>query len=256
MARARNIKPGLYKNEDLAECSIWARYLFPGLWTLADREGRLEDRPKRIKAELLPFDTIDVEKLLQELHDRGFILRYQNEDGKFIQILKFKEHQSPHYTEKPSVIKPPSLPECVGDSSPENSRSQALIKRGSKPPDSLIHRFSDSPNHESLCTDSPIPDSGKLRPPVGGADPIFGPCLDFLTGKGVKDDRARAFLGLMRKGYGDARVAEVFREAEMKDVSAPVPWIVAALKRRHGRRPANNAEAIEEARRLVFGEGA
>src|SRR6185369_15871620 len=29
MARARNIKPGLYKNEDLAECSLAARLLFP-----------------------------------------------------------------------------------------------------------------------------------------------------------------------------------------------------------------------------------
>ena len=66
MARARNIKPGLYKNEDLAECSVWARYIFPGMWMLADREGRLEDRPKRIKGELLPYDSIEVEPLLVE----------------------------------------------------------------------------------------------------------------------------------------------------------------------------------------------
>ncbi|MCX8018393.1 MAG: hypothetical protein N2690_10910, partial [Rhodocyclaceae bacterium] len=59
--RARNIKPGFYKNEDLAECSVWARLIFPGLWMMADRDGRLEDRPKRIKAELLPFDAVDVD---------------------------------------------------------------------------------------------------------------------------------------------------------------------------------------------------
>ena len=35
MARARNIKPGFYKNEDLAECSLTARFIFPGLWMLA-----------------------------------------------------------------------------------------------------------------------------------------------------------------------------------------------------------------------------
>jgi len=34
-----------------------ARLLYPGLWMLADREGRLEDRPLRIKAEILPYDT-------------------------------------------------------------------------------------------------------------------------------------------------------------------------------------------------------
>jgi len=48
MARSRNIKPGFFRNEMLAECSPLARLLFAGLWCLADRFGRLEDRPKRI----------------------------------------------------------------------------------------------------------------------------------------------------------------------------------------------------------------
>jgi uncharacterized phage protein (TIGR02220 family) len=126
MARARNIKPGFYKNEDLAECSIWARYIFPGLWMLADREGRLEDRPKRIKGELLPFDGQDAEPLLRELTAKGFIVRYQKDGASYIQISKFHEHQSPHYSEKASVIKPP------------DSGSNEAIKGGSQPPDSLI----------------------------------------------------------------------------------------------------------------------
>ena len=138
MARARNIKPGLYKNEDLAECSLWARYLFPGLWTLADREGRLEDRPKRIKGELLPFDAQDVEPPLCELAARGFIVRYQIDAKAYIQISKFKEHQSPHYSEKHSVIKPPPLPENGGHIESLNSGKDPAIKEGSQPPDSLI----------------------------------------------------------------------------------------------------------------------
>jgi hypothetical protein len=129
MARARNIKPGFYKNEDLAECSVWARLIFPGLWMLADREGRLEDRPKRIKGELLPFDSQDVEPLLNELQARGFLERYRNEDGSFIQISKFKDHQSPHFSEKPSAIKPPDS----GNLSPSrgtNSEKPSAIKPG------------------------------------------------------------------------------------------------------------------------------
>lgn len=158
MARARNIKPGLYKNEDLAECSIWARYLFPGLWTLADREGRLEDRPKRIKAELLAFDTQDVEPLLRELAARSFIVRYQIEGVSYIQISKFSTHQTPHYSEKPSVIKPPPLQEKPAHIETPDSEKRPVIKRGPQPPDSLIHRLSDSPN-----PDSPTPDTGKKR---------------------------------------------------------------------------------------------
>lgn len=39
MARARNIKPSFFKNEDLADLNPFDRLLFIGLWCLADREG-------------------------------------------------------------------------------------------------------------------------------------------------------------------------------------------------------------------------
>lgn len=155
MARARNIKPGFYKNEDLAECSVWARLIFPGLWMMADREGRLEDRPKRIKGELLPYDSQDVEPLLKELTAHGFITRYQIDGSSYIQITKFTEHQAPHYSEKASVIKPPQFPETKPPISPNNSGKPPVIKRGSQPPDSL--------NPDSLN-----PESGKEhRSPSG-----------------------------------------------------------------------------------------
>ena len=115
MARARNLKPGFFANEDLAECSFAARLCFAGLWTLGDKEGRLEDRPKRIKGELFRFDSVEVEPLLCELEAHRFLVRYQNEDGRFIQILAFKKHQTPHYSEKESVIKPPLLQELGAD---------------------------------------------------------------------------------------------------------------------------------------------
>ena len=144
MARARNIKPGFFKNEDLAECSLAARLCFAGLWTLADREGRLEDRPKRIKAELFAFDSFEVEPLIVELVAHGFLLRYRNSEGSFIQISKFSAHQTPHYSEKPSVIKapgPPDKPSNGGGTIPgglqDDSKKDPVIKRGSQPPDSL-----------------------------------------------------------------------------------------------------------------------
>ena len=158
MARARNIKPALYKNEDLAECSIWARYIFPGLWMLADREGRLEDRPKRIKGELLAFDSQDVEPLLAELATRGFLVRYEVDGVRYLQISTFAKHQTPHYSEKASVIPPPKLQETPphdGGGNPGTLQEKDAIKRGSQPPDSLIP---DSPNPDSPNPDSLIPD--------------------------------------------------------------------------------------------------
>ncbi len=106
MPRARNIKPGFFKNEYLAELLPEARLLFIGLWTLADREGRLEDRPKRIKMEIFPADDFSVNDLLDSLHKAGFIMRY-NADKEYIQINNFVKHQMPHHKEVPSVIPAP-----------------------------------------------------------------------------------------------------------------------------------------------------
>lgn len=107
MARARLVKPGLFANEVLGKLPVGARYLFVGLWTIADREGRLEDRPLRIAAELLPYDKkISVDDMLAKLTEAGFIERYSVSGNGYIQILSFAKHQSPHPKEQPSRIPP------------------------------------------------------------------------------------------------------------------------------------------------------
>ena len=69
MARIRTIKPEFFLDDELAELPMVARMLFVGLWTIADCEGRMEDRPKRIKAQILPFDDCDIDGALQSLND-------------------------------------------------------------------------------------------------------------------------------------------------------------------------------------------
>jgi len=110
MARTRNIKPGFFDNEVLGGLPPLTRLLFIGLWCIADREGRLEDRPMRIKKTLLGYDdvsTSDVSKMLQALHDAGFIIRYTIDGEEYIQVVNFAKHQNPHIKEKPSEIPPP-----------------------------------------------------------------------------------------------------------------------------------------------------
>jgi len=107
VARLRTIKPGFFTNEQLAELPMAARLLFEGLWCLADREGRLEDRPKKIKVEVLPYDDENVDWLLTQLDDAGFIIRYLAEGRPYIQIVNFLKHQSPHPKEAPSQIPAP-----------------------------------------------------------------------------------------------------------------------------------------------------
>lgn len=102
--RARNIKPGFFQNDELAELLPLTRILFAGLWCLADRSGRLEDRPKRIHAEVLPYDDCDTDNMLDTLAKHNFIIRYEVEGQKYIQIPQFKRHQNPHKNEAPSII--------------------------------------------------------------------------------------------------------------------------------------------------------
>lgn len=111
MARTRNIKPGFFRNDKLCELQPLTRLLFAGLWTIADREGRLEDNPRRIRAEIFPYeDKVGVPKLdsmLQELCEPGFILRYESDGSRFINIPNFKKHQNPHVKEPASIIPAP-----------------------------------------------------------------------------------------------------------------------------------------------------
>ena len=109
MARARNIKPGFFSNEELVELSFSTRLLFIGLWTLADREGRMEDKPKRIKMALFPADDLNIDSALDELQKSGFLLRYEHDGARYIQVLAFNKHQNPHRDEKPSLIPAPNL---------------------------------------------------------------------------------------------------------------------------------------------------
>lgn len=113
MARTRYVKIGFFRNEALAEFGPWHRLLFEGLWLLADRSGRLEDRAKRIKADLFPYDALDVEPMLADLAAGvdPFIRRYEAEGRRYIAVLNFNAHQRPHHKEPESKI--PEPPETL-----------------------------------------------------------------------------------------------------------------------------------------------
>jgi len=113
MARIRTIKPEFFKNEELAELPAIVRLLFIGLWTQADKEGRLLDRPKRIKAELFPYDSIDIDKELSRLQSAGFIKRYEVGELKVIHINTFTKHQRIQGNEAHSESALPAPPTAV-----------------------------------------------------------------------------------------------------------------------------------------------
>ncbi len=155
MARARNIKPGFFTNEDLVELGFATRLLFAGLWTLADREGRLEDRPKKIKIGVFPADDVNVDGMLQELHDAKFVQRYEVNGVRYLQITGWSKHQNPHHTEKASEIPGPN--------------GEITVKAPLTPKEPQNH---DGGNlADSLIPDSLIPDSEKRASAAAPATP-------------------------------------------------------------------------------------
>lgn len=163
MARARNIKPGFFKNADLVELPVEARLLFIGLWTLADRAGRLEDRPKQIKMELFPADSIDVDACLDGLQRWGFILRYEVDGRRLLQVVNFDKHQNPHRDEKVSALP-----------APDGSFDAARCKHGASTVQPQKKDGSDTVGI-GLIPDSLIPDSRSLIPDSGNPDTAAAP---------------------------------------------------------------------------------
>ena len=83
------IKPEFWEDDKIGECSPTARLLFIALWNFADDEGYLEYRPKWIKARIFPYDSFEIEPLIDELLTKGRLeLR-----GDILSIVHFLDHQ-------------------------------------------------------------------------------------------------------------------------------------------------------------------
>jgi len=147
MPRARNIKPSLFTNEILGTLDPMITLLFCGLWCLADKDGILEDRPLRIKAEVFPYrENVDVNGYLTVMSQHNFIQRYEVNGKKYIFVTEFLKHQRPHNTE---VAK--GYPKPQQRSSGEYALTPLTNGELTVPPRS-----------DSLIPDSLIPDSNTL----------------------------------------------------------------------------------------------
>lgn len=160
MARARNIKPSFFQNEELAELSPITRLSFIGMWTIADFKGCIEFRPKRLKVQLMPYDDCDFEEIAINLERSGLIRIYSVAGRQYIKIINFEKHQNPHKNERESGSDIP-------DYEPEAASSKAFQgiginpdKDGTAPADSLL-LIPSSLIPDSGFIDSLIPDSPK-----------------------------------------------------------------------------------------------
>lgn len=153
-----------------------AQLLFAGLWCLADKEGRLKDQPRYIKAEIFPYYDCDVNGELTKLQREGFIRRYESHGIAVVEIINFKKHQSPHHTEKDSQLPAFDSASVCKQTRKDVNRDLTVNppkQDGGNPSDSLIpdSLIPSSLIPDSPKEDSPIPDSKTVAPPKNPATP-------------------------------------------------------------------------------------
>lgn len=160
MARARNIKPSFFQNEELAELHPLARLAFIGMWTIADFKGCIEFRPKRLKVQLLPYDECDLEQLAINLDKSGFVRIYSVQGQRYIKIVNFEKHQNPHKNERDSGSDIPDIPANYMNNNDSRIIAINREENGTAPADSLFPL----PSSLTLIPESLSPDS--LRLPI------------------------------------------------------------------------------------------
>lgn len=137
MPRSRELKYGFFTDEEVAQLGFAARLLFQGMWCLADRDGRLEDRPMRIKAMVFPYDSVDIDALLAEVARASgrFIERYEVDGKRYIQIRTLNKNQHFHPKEKSAGFPPPPAGNFPGkpDSFPTSPAIPSLSSLPSLP---------------------------------------------------------------------------------------------------------------------------
>ncbi|MBL8238628.1 MAG: hypothetical protein JNM66_14475 [Bryobacterales bacterium] len=244
MARTRLIKPGFFESDEIGFLPPFARLLFIALWQLADRQGRLEDRPARIKGFAFRFDdvtTSDVEGWLQTLSTAGFLHRYEADGLKCIEIPTFLKHQRPHANEAKSVIPArPIHPKVDQDFAP---RTQVLSTKDASaslcnPSPLTLHTHTlparaAAPVGAAVCSVPASPKKpSRKKPEVQPEDPRFATFWSQYPRPKAKRDAERAFrqqvpddatfAALLR---GLAAQAEDFGSRPLDKIPYPATWL-------------------------------
>lgn len=124
--------------------------------------SRLNDRPKKIKAEILPYDECNTDggKTLQNMG----LIRYEVDGTKYIQVVNFDKHQNPHVKEQASEIPAPDK-HSASTVQEQDKNQKSMEVAGLIPSSSLV---SSCPHPPSLIPhpSSLIPDAGFLPTPL------------------------------------------------------------------------------------------
>jgi hypothetical protein len=106
MARIRTIKPEFFTSADICSLTPLSRLFYIALWCEADREGRLDWKPKTFKLRYFPGDNCDIAEMAKELLASGLVTTYSVDGIEYAVIPTFLEHQVINNRESDSTRPP------------------------------------------------------------------------------------------------------------------------------------------------------
>jgi uncharacterized phage protein (TIGR02220 family) len=110
--RIRTIKPDFFLHEFLFDTEkatgFPLRVAFAGLWCAADREGRFKWEPRKLKAQIMPYDEVHFEAVLDTLAAAGFVVKYTVGDVTCGYLPSFKKHQHVNIRDAESILPSPA----------------------------------------------------------------------------------------------------------------------------------------------------
>lgn len=142
MARIRTIKPEIWTDEKLTECSLSARLLFIGMLNFADDNGNQPYSAKRLKMQIFPADAIDTQPLLNELLAQGVVIDYSANDEKFLHIKGFRTHQVINRPSSTRIPQPPFITDSVKTHGVLTDGEEGKGKEEKKEPNGSVGRTS------------------------------------------------------------------------------------------------------------------
>ena len=130
MARKRMLDPNIWVSEDIAQLSIFARYLFIGMISNADDEGKGRANVAYLKSTIFPYDedvsTRKVQEALKSIAQHCTIQIYEVDGKQYYAFRNWKKWQK---VEKPSPSQIPNPPQSFGEHSGNARRRVAPNKK-------------------------------------------------------------------------------------------------------------------------------
>ena len=218
MARIRTIKPEFFRHHDLwsaeRESGLPLRVAYIGLWCVVDSEGRFKWRPAELKVQVLPYDQLDFEAVLDALVRHGFVRRYAVDGATYGLVPSFVKHQ---------IISREKVSTLPGPVMEDSMTRQGQVMEGKEG-----NEEGKGGPSETAAADA--------------ATVVFNQGRQWLQrATGKSEDRCRSLLGKWRRDHGDAALIAVLGKAQREGPIDAVQWIEAALRRPARASPAADA---------------